>query len=107
MRLVFWTENSDAFLLILHLQVEYMIVKINHEKKRAQLSLRGKDILDVMDKREEHEGPTREVLWRPEFGAYMVEATPGHPYGEDYQRSTLLCNFQHIQKNMELRRKEA
>jgi len=35
----------------------------------------------------------------------MVEATPGHPYGEI--TSTLLCNFQHIQKNMELRRKEA
>jgi len=37
-----------------------MIVKINHEEKRAQLSLRGKDILDVMDKREEQEGSARE-----------------------------------------------
>lgn len=44
----------------------------------------------------------REVksLWRPEYGAFMVEGTPGQPYGG------LLSYFNVVETNMRLRREE-
>jgi glutamate--cysteine ligase catalytic subunit len=83
-----------------------MLVKIDDQNKIAQVSLRAQELLAIMDKREAEQGDKREVLWRPEFGAYMIEGTPGHPYGEDLQRQKLLCNFLQIEKNMQLRREE-
>lgn len=83
-----------------------MIVYFDDEKKTAKVSLRAKELLSIMDHREQDEGDKRQVLWRPEFGAYMIEGTPGHPYGEDLQRQMLLCNFVQIEKNMRLRREE-
>lgn len=83
-----------------------MIIRLDDQNKRAQVSLRAKELLTIMDKREADEGSSRQVLWRPEFGAYMIEGTPGLPYGEDLQRQKLLCNFLEIEKNMQLRRQE-
>ena len=40
-------------------------------------------------------------LWRPEYGAYMVEGTPGKPYGG------LLAHFNIVEANMRYRRTEA
>lgn len=40
-------------------------------------------------------------LWRPEYGAYMVEGTPGKPYGG------LLAHFNVVEANMRYRRAEA
>lgn len=40
-------------------------------------------------------------LWRPEYGAYMVEGTPGKPYGG------LLAHFNIVEANMRYRRAEA
>lgn len=39
-------------------------------------------------------------LWRPEYGAYMIEGTPGHPYGG------LLAHFNVVEANMRYRRQE-
>lgn len=39
-------------------------------------------------------------LWRPEYGAYMVEGTPGKPYGG------LLAHFNIVEANMQYRRAE-
>lgn len=39
-------------------------------------------------------------LWRPEFASYMVEGTPGIPYGG------LLAHFNVVEANMKNRRKE-
>lgn len=40
-------------------------------------------------------------LWRPEYGAYMLEGTPGKPYGG------LLVHFNVVEANMKYRRQEA
>lgn len=40
-------------------------------------------------------------LWRPEYGAYMIEGTPGQPYGG------LLAHFNVVEANMRYRRTEA
>lgn len=39
-------------------------------------------------------------LWRPEYGAYMIEGTPGHPYGG------LMAHFNVVEANMKFRRQE-
>ena len=83
-----------------------MIVKFNEEEKKCQVSLRAEELLKVMDEREEKEGPRRKVLWRPEFGSYMIEGTPGEPYGEECDGQGLLSYLSKVESNMALRRKE-
>lgn len=39
-------------------------------------------------------------MWRPEYGAYMIEGTPGQPYGG------LLAHFNVVEANMRYRRQE-
>ena len=39
-------------------------------------------------------------LWRPEYGAYMVEGTPGQPYG------SIVSFFNTVESNMRARRRE-
>lgn len=46
-------------------------------------------------------GTENHALWRPEFAAYMVEGTPGVPYGG------LMSCFNIVEYNMVLRRAEA
>lgn len=45
-----------------------------------------------------HSHPT---LWRPEYGSYMIEGTPGQPYGGT------MSEFNTVQDNMRKRRQEA
>ena len=42
---------------------------------KIQLVLRGEDIFEDLDSNQTDE------LWRPEFASYMLEGTPGQPYG--------------------------
>ncbi len=39
-------------------------------------------------------------LWRPEYAAYMIEGTPGKPYGG------LTAHFNVVEANMKYRREE-
>lgn len=39
-------------------------------------------------------------LWRPEYAEYMVEGTPGHPYG------SLVQHLNIVEHNMKFRRQE-
>ena len=87
-------------------EVEYMLIRVDDDAKRVQVLLKAEELLSIMDNREAAEGTNRQVLWRPEFAAYMIEGTPGHPYGEQLHDNKLLCNFSQIEKNMRLRRKE-
>lgn len=81
-------------------EVEYIIVKFNDEKKQAKVSLRGDELLTVLNKKELEDPNGVKSLWRPEYGAYMIEGTPGRPYGG------LLAHFNIVEANMRLRRKE-
>ncbi|CAG2178612.1 unnamed protein product, partial [Oppiella nova] len=90
-------------------EIEYVIVKFDHKSKRVRLSLRAKDILKVMDEREEREGPNRQVLWRPECAAYQIEGTPGQPFGynnENNDKQSANNWFNNVENNMRERRRD-
>ncbi|KAG2207704.1 hypothetical protein INT47_011824 [Mucor saturninus] len=87
-------------------EIEYIVVKFNDEEKTTKLSLRAFDILEILEKPEHEwlEGKTEVVpdaLWRPEYGRYMIEGTPGVPYGATFR--DLIA----VEDNMKLRRKMA
>lgn len=85
-------------------------MKLDHEAKVARLSLRAKELLEQLGRPEEE--MLRQVrsegrsdiklasLWRPEYASYMVEGTPGVPYGG----STNFFNT--VEHNMRTRRQE-
>lgn len=81
-------------------EVEYILVKFDDEKKIAQVSLRAQDVLQTLNEKELADPEGVKSLWRPEYGAYMVEGTPGKPYGG------LLAHFNVVEANMRYRRQE-
>ena len=88
--------------------MEYIIVKLDHKNKKARVSLRAEALLEQLTgpeedmKREVVETGSSSVklesLWRPEYASYMVEGTPGYPYGG----STSFFNT--VEHNMRARR---
>nr|XP_003706896.1 PREDICTED: glutamate--cysteine ligase catalytic subunit isoform X1 [Megachile rotundata] len=82
-------------------EVEYMIIKFDDEAKTAKLSLRGGELLKTLNEKEYNDPDNIKSLWRPEYGAYMLEGTPGKPYGG------LLVHFNVVEANMKYRRQEA
>lgn len=81
-------------------EVEYILVKFFHDKKEAKVSLRAEEVLTKLMEKEQNDPEGVKSLWRPEFGAYMVEGTPGKPYGG------LLAHFNIVEANMRIRREE-
>ncbi|KAK4533628.1 hypothetical protein CCYA_CCYA18G4510 [Cyanidiococcus yangmingshanensis] len=105
-------------------EIEYTILNVNEEERRAYLSLRAPEIILELQREEEQatqapvttlqqrltrdddeghddEHPVVEVpetLWRPEYANWMVEGTPGVPYS-CYMRDLVL-----VEQNMALRR---
>lgn len=82
-------------------EVEYILVKFNDDKKKAQVSLRAQEVLAKLNQKELDNPHSVKSLWRPEYGAYMIEGTPGKPYGG------LLAHFNVVEANMRYRRQEA
>ncbi|KAH9425316.1 hypothetical protein DERP_005919 [Dermatophagoides pteronyssinus] len=60
-------------------EIEYMILKFDDQSKKVRVSNRAIELLKILQEPEEN-GQDCVSLWRPEFGAYMVEGTPGQPY---------------------------
>eukprot|EP00300_Choanocystis_sp_HF-7_P003570 c12722_g1_i4.p1 GENE.c12722_g1_i4~~c12722_g1_i4.p1 ORF type:complete len:663 (+),score=134.95 c12722_g1_i4:53-1990(+) len=57
-------------------EVEFLVVKLEDEE--ARLNLRGPQILQqLVDSAPVQDPP---AIWHPEYGSFMVEATPGKPY---------------------------
>ncbi|XP_059586380.1 glutamate--cysteine ligase catalytic subunit isoform X3 [Alligator mississippiensis] len=83
------------------LQVEYMLVAFDHENKKVRLLLSGEDVLHTLQEKGERINPNHPTLWRPEYGRYMIEGTPGQPYGGT------MSEFNTVQDNMRKRRLEA
>ncbi|KAF5270470.1 hypothetical protein FQA39_LY08348 [Lamprigera yunnana] len=81
-------------------EVEYIIVKFDHDNKTAKVSLRAQEILNVLNEKERLDPKGVKSLWRPEYAAYMIEGTPGQPYGG------LLAHFNIVEANMRYRRLE-
>ncbi|XP_053595167.1 glutamate--cysteine ligase isoform X2 [Microplitis demolitor] len=78
-----------------------MLVKLDDDKKTAKLSLRSYELMVKLNEKEQANPSGVKCLWRPEFGAYMIEGTPGQPYGG------LLAHFNIVEANMRHRRLEA
>lgn len=82
-------------------EIEYILIKIDDRKQVAKVSLRAKEILAILNEKEQEDPENCKSLWRPEYGAYMIEGTPGKPYGG------LLAHFNIVEANMRYRREEA
>ncbi|KCV69229.1 hypothetical protein H696_04646 [Fonticula alba] len=65
-------------------EIEGVLVNLDEQGKAARLGLRAGRVLDKLMAEEEDikaTGRTPVALWRPEYGRYMLECTPGSPYG--------------------------
>ncbi|KAI8365960.1 glutamate-cysteine ligase-domain-containing protein [Radiomyces spectabilis] len=87
-------------------EVEYVVVECDEEQKRCKLSLTVFDILAQLQQPEVavlngESTETLEALWRPEYGRFMLEATPGSPYGSTFR------DLGKVESNMKLRRRLA
>ncbi|KAM4903173.1 glutamate--cysteine ligase catalytic subunit isoform 6-T6 [Sylvia borin] len=82
-------------------EVEYMLVKFDHENKKVRLILCGEEVVQTLQDKGEKVNPNHPTLWRPEYGSYMIEGTPGKPYGGT------MSDFNTVQDNMRKRRQEA
>ncbi|XP_041266535.1 glutamate--cysteine ligase catalytic subunit isoform X2 [Onychostruthus taczanowskii] len=82
-------------------EVEYMLVKFDHENKKVRVLLCGEEVLQTLQDKGEKINPNHPTLWRPEYGSYMIEGTPGQPYGGT------MSEFNTVQDNMRKRRQEA
>ncbi|KAI5477538.1 glutamate-cysteine ligase catalytic subunit [Pseudohyphozyma bogoriensis] len=88
-------------------EIEYMVVSYDEDNRNARLSLRQTEILlDLQEdaKRRKKEMPGREEcipIFHPEFGRYMLESTPGAPYG------ATLEDLLSVEGNMKFRRRLA
>ncbi|CAL8143842.1 unnamed protein product [Orchesella dallaii] len=82
-------------------EVEYIIVKFDDDTKTTKVSLRADELLPILRQPEYDSPETVKSLWRPEYGAYMIEGTPGTPYG------ALPVHLNVVEANMKSRRKEA
>ncbi|KAL4897361.1 glutamate-cysteine ligase-domain-containing protein [Aspergillus ambiguus] len=95
-------------------EVEYLVVAVDEEAKKARLSLAQAEILKSLAKDEalwksgdsprpedkEHEGE-EPPHFHPEFGRFMLEATPGQPWGIDFK------DLLKVESNMKWRREVA
>ncbi|CAO3626794.1 unnamed protein product [Cunninghamella blakesleeana] len=87
-------------------EIEYVVVNVDKEQHNTKLSLRVFDILPGLQQAEldYNSGKTTQVpeaLWRPEYGRYMLESTPGAPYG------ATLKDLVTVENNMKRRRELA
>ncbi|ANB14503.1 glutamate--cysteine ligase [Sugiyamaella lignohabitans] len=80
-------------------EVEYMVVELDPESKEAKLSLRQAQILDDLAQAEKKGDLTaHNVVFHPEYGRYMLEATPAKPFTGDFKDLLL------VEANMATRR---
>ncbi|PVU87665.1 hypothetical protein BB559_001713 [Furculomyces boomerangus] len=73
-------------------EIEYVVVEFDHENKKTRLVKHASEVIDklqvaemdYLEKKEKGLDATPpKSLWRPEFGSFMVEGTPGEPYGSN------------------------
>jgi glutamate--cysteine ligase catalytic subunit len=81
-------------------EVEFCLIKLDHDNKKAYLLLNAEKLLPILQLPEINEDENVKALWRPEYSNYMVEGTPGKPY--DHQ----ISNFNLLEENMRLRRQQ-
>ncbi|CAH1118764.1 unnamed protein product [Phaedon cochleariae] len=80
-------------------EIEYTIIRFFEDRKEAKLCLRNGELLAVLNEQERTRPDEIRALWRPEYGAYMIEGTPTKPFGG-------LETFGTVEANMKGRREE-
>ncbi|KAK9458272.1 glutamate-cysteine ligase-domain-containing protein [Dipodascopsis uninucleata] len=105
------TKDKKGDVLLWGDEVEYMVVSYDEKNRNALLSLRQAEILKALEKkeielREEETGLSlrnveKTPSFHPEYGRYMLEATPGFPY------TAQLRDLVGVQENMARRREIA
>ncbi|KAH7719127.1 gamma-glutamylcysteine synthetase [Aphelenchoides avenae] len=84
-------------------EVEYTIVKFDHDQKKVRVALKADELLAAMEAHEKVNAMISRqdrTLWRPEFASYMIEGTPGVPYGN------ILPCLNMVETNLRMRRQE-
>ncbi|KAK6328492.1 hypothetical protein J4Q44_G00004700 [Coregonus suidteri] len=82
-------------------EVEYMLIDMDEKNEKVRLVLNGEEVLETLQDKGEKTNPNHPTLWRPEYGSYMIEGTPGQPYGGT------MSEFNTVEDNMGKRRREA
>jgi len=81
-------------------EIEYGIFKLDHENKKVRLSLRAKEVMDELNQKEKlYSQGVEGCTWVPEYGGWMIEATPNRPY------TGFTTDLLRVERNMRLRRK--
>jgi len=81
-------------------EIEYGIFNLDSKLKKVRLSLRASEIMDELNKKElQHLHRVEGCKWLPEYGAWMIEATPNRPY------TGFATDLLRVERNMRLRRK--
>ncbi|CEO95021.1 unnamed protein product (mitochondrion) [Plasmodiophora brassicae] len=70
-------RSNDAFLW--GDEIEYLLVRLDRSTKSARLLLVAHDLLLKLSHLDDHF--KSKVVFHPEYGQFMVETTPGTPYG--------------------------
>ncbi|CAI5702390.1 hypothetical protein KXD40_005246 [Peronospora effusa] len=94
-------------------ELEYGVFQMDNTSKRARLALRGNELLQQLQAKEnESKDHGRDVVsstaaagvgvdgcnWVPEYGSWMIEGTPSAPYGG------FTSDLRKVEANMRLRR---
>jgi glutamate--cysteine ligase catalytic subunit len=77
-------------------EVEYYLLEVIEETKTVKLKLRAGELLEKLDEKDEIS--KKDVAWRPEYGSFMIEATPSLPYSGRYQ------DLLKVEENMKIRK---
>jgi len=81
-------------------EIEYGIFHLDRKNKKVRLALRGKEVMDELNRKETLNGNKGEGChFVPEYGAWMVEATPKRPY------TGYTSDLLRVERSMRLRRK--
>ena len=79
-------------------EIEYSLVRFDHEKRRVQLLLKANELLKKLDS---HTHRQPQSQWAPEFANFMIEGMPFEPYEH------AIGDICRIEENMQLRRQLA
>uniref|UniRef100_A0A5K3FRA7 Glutamate--cysteine ligase n=1 Tax=Mesocestoides corti TaxID=53468 RepID=A0A5K3FRA7_MESCO len=88
-------------------EIEYTLIHVDPKTREARLLLIASELIPYLQW-EENKLPTGspiDVLWRPEYASYMIEGTPGKPFGHIAEYlNTVEFNMQkrreHVQKRL-------
>ncbi|XP_066931865.1 glutamate--cysteine ligase catalytic subunit-like [Clytia hemisphaerica] len=81
-------------------EIEMMMIRLDDEKKTAPLNCKAVEILGPLMEAERQNPGDTDTAWRPEFTEFMIESSPGRPYGGN------IDHFNTVEANMKIRRDE-